>query len=143
MNSQSARFFFYMKSGLKVKRRRKKRVKSREKNFKKNFWFRTSTWRDEMSLIKVAYLMLNFLNLKSFSIHLFFWVASSLSTLCDVSWCIIEKGHSFEWNEDHVTVFLKWTDLVDWERVLGNGFDRSVPRPPLSLGSLTKSALKA
>ena len=26
--------FFYMKSGLKVKRRRKKRVKSREKNFK-------------------------------------------------------------------------------------------------------------
>ena len=35
-----------------------------------------------MSLIKVAYFMLNFLNLKSFSIHLFFWVASSLSTLC-------------------------------------------------------------
>ena len=37
-----------------------------------------------MSLIKVAYLMLNFLNLKSFSIHLFFWVASSLSTLWEV-----------------------------------------------------------
>ena len=37
MNSQAARFFFYMKSGLKVKRRRKKRVKSREKNFKNFF----------------------------------------------------------------------------------------------------------
>ena len=35
-----------------------------------------------MSLIKKAYFMLNFLNLKSFSIHLFLWVASSLSTLC-------------------------------------------------------------
>ena len=32
-----------------------------------------------MPLIKVAYLMLNFLNLKSKPIHLFFWVASSLS----------------------------------------------------------------
>ena len=30
------------------------------------------TWRDEISLIKVAYLMLNFLNLKSFFRHLFF-----------------------------------------------------------------------
>ena len=36
MNSQAARFF-YMKSGLKVKRRCKKRVKSREKNSKKFF----------------------------------------------------------------------------------------------------------
>ena len=34
-----------------------------------------------MSLIKVAYLMLNFLNLKSFLRHLFFGVASCLSTL--------------------------------------------------------------
>ena len=32
-----------------------------------------------MSLIKVAYFMLNFLNLKSKARHLFFWVASSLS----------------------------------------------------------------
>ena len=24
---------------------------------------------------------------------------------------IIENGHSFEWNEDPVTVFLKWTDI--------------------------------
>ena len=34
-----------------------------------------------MPLIKVAYFMLNFLNLKSFLSHLFFWVASCLSTL--------------------------------------------------------------
>ena len=85
-----------MKSGLKIKRRRKNRVKSREKNFKnffvyalllggmklrvksreKNFkiffCLRASTWRDEISLIKVAYLVLNFLNLKSFLRHLFF-----------------------------------------------------------------------
>ena len=35
-----------------------------------------------MPLIKVAYFMLNFLNLKSFLLNLFFAVASSLSTLC-------------------------------------------------------------
>ena len=35
-----------------------------------------------MPLIKVAYFMLNFLNLKSFPSYLFFIVASSLSTLC-------------------------------------------------------------
>ena len=35
-----------------------------------------------MPLIKVAYLMLNFLDLKSFLSNLFFAVASSLSTLC-------------------------------------------------------------
>ena len=35
-----------------------------------------------MTLIKVAYFMLNFLNLKSKARHLFFWVASSLSMLC-------------------------------------------------------------
>ena len=34
-----------------------------------------------MPPIKVAYFMLNFLNLKSFLRHLFFWVASCLSTL--------------------------------------------------------------
>ena len=80
MNSQAARFF-YMKSGLKVERRQEKRVKSREKNFKKKFCLGASTWREEMPLIKVAYFMLNFLNLKSFLRHLFFWVASCLSTL--------------------------------------------------------------
>ena len=80
MNSQAASFF-YMKSGLKVKRRRKKKGKIKRKKLQKNFCLAASTWRDEMPLIKVAYLMLNFLNLKSFFIHLFFWVASSLSTL--------------------------------------------------------------
>ena len=70
-----------MKSGLKVKRRRKKRVKSREKKLQFFFCLRTFTWKDEMPLIKVAYLMLNFLNLKSFLSNLFFAVASSLSTL--------------------------------------------------------------
>ena len=38
-----------------------------------------------MPLIKVAYFMLNFLNLKSFIRHLFFWVASSLSMVCQGS----------------------------------------------------------
>ena len=28
-----------------------------------------------------------------------------------VSWRIIENDHNFEQNEDHVTVFLKWTDF--------------------------------
>ena len=28
-----------------------------------------------------------------------------------VSWCIIKNGHSSEWTENRVTVFLKWTDL--------------------------------
>ena len=41
-----------------------------------------STWEDKISLIKVAYFMLNFLNLKSFPSYLFFVVASSLSMVC-------------------------------------------------------------
>ena len=28
-----------------------------------------------------------------------------------VCWCIIKNGHSFEWNEGCITVFLKWTDF--------------------------------
>ena len=71
-----------MKSGLKVKRRRKKRVKSREKKLQKIFCLAASTQGEEMTLIKVAYFMLNFLNLKSKARHLFFWVASSLSMVC-------------------------------------------------------------
>ena len=70
-----------MKSGLKVERRRKKRVKSREKKLQNFFCLGASTWREEIPLIKVAYFMLNFLNLKSFLSNLFFAVASSLSTL--------------------------------------------------------------
>ena len=64
--------FIYMKSGLKVKRRLKKTVKSREKKLQIFFCLRAFTCRDEMPLIKVAHLMLNFLNLKSKPIHLFF-----------------------------------------------------------------------
>ena len=70
-----------MKSGLKVERRREKKGKIKRKKLQKIFCLRTSTWREEMPLIKVAYFMLNFLNLKSFLRHLFFWVASCLSTL--------------------------------------------------------------
>ena len=51
--------------------------------------------------------------------YLFFYIEFTLSvagiihqlTFFDVSWCIIENGHSFEWNEDRITLFLKWTDL--------------------------------
>ena len=38
--STKGNFFLYMKSGFKVKRRRKKRVKSRQKNFKKFLFMR-------------------------------------------------------------------------------------------------------
>ena len=52
---------------------------SRKKN---HFFF---TWgasnEGKISLIKVAYFVLNFLNLKNFSSHLFWGVASSLSIL--------------------------------------------------------------
>ena len=52
------------------------------KKLQKNSCLDTSTWREEMPLIKVAYFMLNFLNLKSFPSYLFFMVSSSHSTLC-------------------------------------------------------------
>ena len=81
---QVASFFLYMKSGLKVKRRQNKKRKIKRKKLQFFFCLDASTWRDEMPLIKVAYLMLIFLNLKSFLSNLFFAVASSLSTLWDV-----------------------------------------------------------
>ena len=81
-NSTGGKFFLYMKSGLKVKRRRKKRVNSREKKLQKIFCLAASTQGEEMTLIKVAYFMLKFLNLQSKPIHLFWGVASSLSILC-------------------------------------------------------------
>ena len=74
-----------MKSGLKVERRREKKGKIKRKKLQKIFCFGTSTWREEIPLIKVAYFMPNFLNLKSFLRHLFFGVAFCLSTLCDIS----------------------------------------------------------
>ena len=61
-----------MKSGLKVKRRRKKKGKIKRKKLQNFFCLDASTWRDEMPLIKVAYFMLNFLNLRGFLSNLFF-----------------------------------------------------------------------
>ena len=86
MNSQAARFFLYEK-WFKSWKKAEKKGKIKRKKLQKNFCLRTSTWREEMPLIKVAYFMLNFLNLKSFLRHLFFWVASCLSTL----WCSSRK----------------------------------------------------
>ena len=44
---------------------------------------------------------------------------------------IIENGHSFEWNEDPVTVFLKWTDFGILQRIsptsLSNSFKETPP----------------
>ena len=84
MNSQAARFFLYEK-WFKSWKKAEKKGKIKRKKLQKNFCLGASTWREEMPLIKVAYFMLNFLNLKSFLRHLFFWVASSLSMVC--------KGH--------------------------------------------------
>ena len=81
MNSQAARFFLYEK-WFKSWKKAEKKGKIKRKKLQKIFCLDASTWRDEMPLIKVAYFMLNFLNLKSFPSYLFFIVASSLSTLC-------------------------------------------------------------
>ena len=53
-------------------------------NFQTTFHIgiRAFTREGRISLIKVAYFMLIFLNLKSFISHLFFWVAFHLSILC-------------------------------------------------------------
>ena len=80
MNSQAARFFLYEK-WFKSWKKAEKKGKIKRKKLQIFFCLGASTWRDEMPLIKVAYLMLNFLNLKSFLSNLFFAVASSLSTL--------------------------------------------------------------
>ena len=80
MNSQAARFFLYEK-WFKSWKKAEKKGKIKRKKLQKIFCLDASTCRDEMPLIKVAYFMLNFLNLKSFLSNLFFVVASSLSTL--------------------------------------------------------------
>jgi hypothetical protein len=59
-----------------------KKGKIKRKNFI-FFCLCAFTWEEEMSLIKKACFMLNFLNLKSFPSYLFFVVASSLSILCE------------------------------------------------------------
>ena len=81
INPQVASFFYIWKVVSKLKEDGRKVKNEEEKTSKKNL-FSTSTQKVEMPLIKVAYLKLNFLNLKSFPSILFFWVASSLSTLC-------------------------------------------------------------
>ena len=93
-----------------------------------------------MSLIKVAYLMLNFLNLKSFPLILFFVVASSLSTLCLVNLQTVVRKLSV----DHVsakTCNKSWiqqvTVLDSWmltARILLNKIDKG-PAYDFKLGS--------
>ena len=87
MNSQAARFFLYEK-WFKSWKKAEKKGKIKRKKLQKIFCLDASTCRDEMPLIKVAYFMLNFLNLKSFLSNLFFAVASSLSTLWIIR-CVI------------------------------------------------------
>ena len=65
MNSQAARFFLYEK-WFKSWKKAEKKGKIKRKKLQKIFCLGASTWREEMPLIKVAYFMLNFLNLKSF-----------------------------------------------------------------------------
>ena len=121
-NSTGGKFFLYMKSGLKVKRRRKKRVKSREKKLQKIFCLAASTQGEEMTLIKVAYFMLNFLNLKSKPIHLFFGVASSLSMVWAMSAhsslqenkVLLTKAFqaSPTWHQLKELVFINWKNTI-------------------------------
>ena len=63
-----------------------KTSKNLKKKGKKTSFFLcvcTFTWEEKVSIIKIAYLMLIFLNLKSLLSYLFFVVASSLSMVCD------------------------------------------------------------
>ena len=60
----------------------------------------------------------NFLqNVQNYILFLVFILKTQLhdlhytQTMTIVSWCIIENGHSFEWNDDRVTVLLKQTDF--------------------------------
>ena len=96
MNSQAARFFLYEK-WFKSWKKAEKKGKIKRKKLQKKFCLGASTWREEMPLIKVAYFMLNFLNLKSFLRHLFFWVASCLSTLCTGSSLSLEIRYRIGW----------------------------------------------
>ena len=61
-----------------------------------------------MPLIKVAYFMLNFLNLKSFLSNLFFIVASSLSTLCGV-FTFFQKTNENKSTSSKVELFLSFS----------------------------------
>mgnify|MGYP006888788006 CR=1 FL=1 len=75
-----------------------KRRKIKRKKLQIFFCLCAFTREDEMPLIKVAYLMLNFLNLKSFPLILFFVVASSLSTLCVQMLCGLSPISIHPWH---------------------------------------------
>ena len=77
VKSQTANLFYMWKVVRKWKEEGGKKVENQDKKTSIFFCLGASTWRDEMPLIKVAYFMLNFLNLKSFLSNLFFAVASS------------------------------------------------------------------
>ena len=67
-------------------------------------------WKDSFICLKSIHFK-NTITRSSF--HLKLWPFSIIHHLTSkkVRWCIIENGHSFEWNEDYVTVFLKWIDF--------------------------------
>ena len=49
--------------------------------------------------------------LSSFKILIIFNNASADFVLMSADVLFIQNGHSFEWNEDHITVFLKWMEF--------------------------------
>ena len=63
--------FFLNEKWFKIWKKAEKKGEIKRKKLQKIFCLDTSTWRDEMPLIKVAYLMQIFLNLKSFLRHFF------------------------------------------------------------------------
>ena len=76
--------FYFNRSEKKIcsHAKRSKNLKKQQKKLQIFFCLATFTREEKISLIKKACFMLNVLNLKSFSRHIFFVVASSLSRLC-------------------------------------------------------------
>ena len=81
MNLQQQVFLY--EKWLESYKKTEQKGKIKRRKLQKNFCLDPFTWEDEISTIKVAYLMLNFLNLKSLFKHLFWEVASCLSILCE------------------------------------------------------------
>jgi hypothetical protein len=77
----------------KMSKNLKKPEKNGEKKLQKKFCLGAFMREEKISLIKKACFMLNYL--KSKAIHLFFWVASSLSILCPIMQIkeIVERRH--------------------------------------------------
>ena len=108
--STGGKIFYIWKVVSKLKEDGKK-GKIKRKKLQKKFSLCASTQKVEMLLIKVAYLMLNFLNLKSFLSNLFFWVASSLSTLWSKCFGFLSVNY-----EIFIEVFgTKWFHLTKQE----------------------------